>query len=67
MSETMEMPLTWPERLEKLAVGEGELIGELDAKSTASMAAIRLRKATGRQFKIRKNRITGETRVWRIK
>lgn len=62
-----EMPLFWPEKLDMLEVNENILFQEEDNINTASMAAVRLHKRTGKKFKIRTNRKNGEVRIWRTK
>lgn len=66
-SEVIEMPRFWPEILETLQVNENILFTEDDNINTAGMAAVRLKKRTGKVFKIRTNKKTNEVRIWRTK
>lgn len=68
-TEIQEMPLTWPEKLDKLDLetNNSAPIGEGESRSAAYMAANRINKETGKVFSIRKNKVTGESRIWRIK
>lgn len=66
-SDVIEMPRFWPEILETLEVNESILFTPEDNISTASMAAVRLRKRTGRIFKVRTNKKLNEVRIWRTK
>lgn len=65
--EMPPMPLLWPEKLERLQVGESELIENSVELGTASMAKVRVQKRTSLEFKVRTNKKTGETRIYRTK
>lgn len=68
MTDTIEMPLTWPEKLEKLEInGNILLTSKSDVNNVNQSLGRRKDLFSEKGFKIRTNRDTKETRVWRIK
>lgn len=62
----VEMPKTWPEKLNAMEINESISIDN-DSIQVAKNAVSRIHESTDKQFTFRTIKQTGEKRVWRLK
>lgn len=67
LAQMPTMPLFWPEKLDLLEVGGSEPIENETELGTAQSAKLRIMKRTAKEFKVRTNKETGKTRIYRTK